>query len=122
MITRRGLLGMFAAGAGAAIITTPGLLMRVRPFRQSGMTHEQFERYLDRLINPPMLAFEPGELAPCDLRAGSINFVVNPRHGDTVTIGNTTHVFFDKRLIVDRNTLPMSRDHDGWHLPTWVNG
>lgn len=29
-LSRRGLLGMFAAGVGAAIITTPGVLMPAR--------------------------------------------------------------------------------------------
>ncbi len=30
-ISRRGLLGMFAAGTAAAIIRTPGLLMPIKP-------------------------------------------------------------------------------------------
>lgn len=30
-VSRRGLLGMFAAGAAAAIVRTPGLLMPVKP-------------------------------------------------------------------------------------------
>lgn len=33
IITRRGLFGMFAAGAAAAIIRTPGLLMPIKPVR-----------------------------------------------------------------------------------------
>lgn len=30
-LSRRGLIGMFAAGVGAAIIRTPGLIMPVKP-------------------------------------------------------------------------------------------
>lgn len=35
-LSRRGLIGMLAAGAGAAIIRTPGLLMPIKPLRATG--------------------------------------------------------------------------------------
>lgn len=50
MITRRGLLGMFAAGAGAAIVTTPGLLMRVKPLRGGLLLREFARRALDPAV------------------------------------------------------------------------
>ncbi len=55
MITsRRGLFGMFAAGAAAAIIRTPGLLMPVKVPRM--LTLADWARMQDKIVNPPIIA------------------------------------------------------------------
>lgn len=51
MITRRGLMGMFAAGVGAAIIRTPGLVMPIRPAINVPPPFT-LDDYARRILNP----------------------------------------------------------------------
>ncbi len=53
-VSRRGLLGMFAAGAGAAIIRTPGLLMPIKPQRKF-LTLAEYARFLLSPLVPDLL-------------------------------------------------------------------
>ena len=62
-ITRRGLLGILAAGASAAIIRTPGLLMPIKPVRTSGVMSladfarehpEWASRIVEKMASPPL--------------------------------------------------------------------
>lgn len=45
--SRRGLLGMLAAGVGATIVRTPGLLMSIKPYKFFTL-----DDYAARILNP----------------------------------------------------------------------
>ncbi len=68
-VSRRGLLGMLAAGAGAAIIRTPGLLM---PIKTQFVEIEQNFGFIE------FTGFTP---------------LYNPNSGDTVTLNGVEYQF-----------------------------
>ncbi len=94
--SRRGLLGMFAAGAAAAIVRTPGLLMPIKADRLT--IREIVERAYERISNPPvmlawrMLGEMPIMAAPDYSRLHEVEFPRNPKPGDTVTINGRLYL------------------------------
>ncbi len=76
-VSRRGLFGILAAGASAAIIRTPGLLMPIKPAKM--LTLDDFAR---RVLNPAM-----------ETLAGHVTFPSNPMHGDTLTLNGQEFLF-----------------------------
>lgn len=95
--TRRGLLGMFAAGAAAAIVR-PGLLMPVKPVRR----YMTLIDYAERVGNPAMEA-HIAQLSQAifygddDFKdvafQGFMGFGSTPIPGDTLTLNGETFTF-----------------------------
>lgn len=94
-VSRRGLFGILAAGASAAIIRTPGLLMPIKPLDSTfTLTWSEPSIYSYRLsrATEQTLFYGDVDAAPVQF-TGLATFYSAPAAGDTLTLNGRKYDF-----------------------------